>query len=222
MSKTGERIDQAFLPERKIGFMGFSKMLCVLAAVWFAGSIAFCATDVEKSDSELAAEAALWRDASGKKGPLSYPKGNGVRMVSTGHSWVAPAMGTLPKIAAAAGIEGHIITVCSVAGLYGVGNYSAYCAAKHGVTGFMRSCKWEVRKQGIKASTIFPMRVDTEFFADYAKKPEKREMLSAKDLADDIVAVASQNLMSIVKVRYTNFCKRVGAFLFSKKMCQES
>jgi hypothetical protein len=107
MSKTGERIDQAFLPERKIGFMGFSKMLCVLAAVWFAGSIGLAATDVEKSDSELAAEAALWRDTSGKKGPLSYPKGNGVRMVSTGHSWVVPAMGTLPKIAAAAGIKGH-------------------------------------------------------------------------------------------------------------------
>ncbi len=111
-------------------------------------------------------------------------------------------------------IDGHIITVCSVAGLYGAGSYAAYCAAKHGVTGFMRSCKWEMRKRGIKASTIFPMRVDTEFFADYAKKPAKKEMLSAKDIADDIVAVASQNLISIIKVRYTNFCKRVGAFLF--------
>ena len=100
--------------------------------------------------------------------------------------------------------------------LYGVGSYSAYCAAKHGVTGFMRSCKWEVRKRGIKASTIFPMRVDTEFFNDYAKKPAKKEMLSAKDLADDIVAVASQSLFDIVKVRYTNFCKRVGAFLFNR------
>lgn len=116
----------------------------------------------------------------------------------------------------AADIEGHIITVCSIAGLYGVGGYSAYCAAKHGVTGFMRSCKWEVRKRGIKVSTIFPMRVDTEFFAGYAKKPAKKEMLSAKDLADDIVAVARQSLLDIVKVRYTNFCKRVGAFLFNR------
>ena len=116
----------------------------------------------------------------------------------------------------AARIDGHIITVCSVAGLYGVGSFSAYCAAKHGVTGFMRSCKWEMRKRGIKVSTIFPMRVDTEFFNDYAKKPEKKEMLSPKDIADDIVAVASQSLISIIKIRYTNLCKRVGAFLFSR------
>jgi len=40
-------------------------------------------------------------------GPLSYPKGNGLRIVSTGHSWVAPAIKTLPAIAKAAGLDGH-------------------------------------------------------------------------------------------------------------------
>lgn len=38
---------------------------------------------------------------------LSYPKGNGLRIVSTGHSWVAPAMKTLSPIALAAGFDGH-------------------------------------------------------------------------------------------------------------------
>ena len=33
---------------------------------------------------------------------------------------------------------GHIITVSSIAGLYGVPPYSAYCASKHAVTGFNR------------------------------------------------------------------------------------
>ena len=37
----------------------------------------------------------------------SYPKGNGLRIVSTGHSWVAPAMKTLSPIALAAGFDGH-------------------------------------------------------------------------------------------------------------------
>ena len=38
---------------------------------------------------------------------LSYPKGNGLRIVSAGHSWVAPAMNTLGPIALAAGFDGH-------------------------------------------------------------------------------------------------------------------
>jgi hypothetical protein len=38
---------------------------------------------------------------------LSYPKGHGLRIVSTGHSWVAPAMKTLSPIALAAGFDGH-------------------------------------------------------------------------------------------------------------------
>ena len=39
--------------------------------------------------------------------PLQFPKGNGVRLLMTGHSWVAPAVRTLPLLAAAAGFDGH-------------------------------------------------------------------------------------------------------------------
>jgi hypothetical protein len=45
--------------------------------------------------------------AKGSKEPLSFPKGNGLRILMTGHSWVAPARISLPKIAAAAGLDGH-------------------------------------------------------------------------------------------------------------------
>lgn len=40
-------------------------------------------------------------------GPLGFDKGNGLRVLSTGHSWVAPAMHTFPVIARAAGFEDH-------------------------------------------------------------------------------------------------------------------
>lgn len=46
-------------------------------------------------------------NADNSKGPLSYPKGNGLRILMTGHSWVAPGRITLPLIAAAAGYDGH-------------------------------------------------------------------------------------------------------------------
>jgi len=46
----------------------------------------------------------------GSKDSLSYPKGSGLRIVGTGHSWMAPGYRTLPQIAAAAGLEQHLRT----------------------------------------------------------------------------------------------------------------
>ncbi len=45
--------------------------------------------------------------AKAQQDPLQFPKGNGLRILMTGHSRVAPATSSLPKIAAAAGLDGH-------------------------------------------------------------------------------------------------------------------
>lgn len=47
--------------------------------------------------------------AGGNKssGPLKYRKGNGLRILITGHSWVGPAHKTLPGIAGAADLSSH-------------------------------------------------------------------------------------------------------------------
>ncbi|MCK4667280.1 SDR family oxidoreductase [Candidatus Dependentiae bacterium] len=110
-------------------------------------------------------------------------------------------------------IKGHIITISSIAGLYGVPNYAGYCASKHGVTGFQRSLKWEVLKHGIKVSTIHPGRVDTEFFDIYKKKPSRSQMLSPKDIAIYIIAIASRFLPKIIGIRILNMFKRIYYFL---------
>ena len=39
--------------------------------------------------------------------PLKFAKGKGLRILMTGHSWVAPANRTLPGIAKVAGLDGH-------------------------------------------------------------------------------------------------------------------
>lgn len=106
---------------------------------------------------------------------------------------------------------GHIITICSVAGLYGLPhfNYAAYTAAKHGVTGFQRSLTWEARQLGINVSTIFPGRVDTEFFSNYPTRPPQGQMLSARDLADYIVTVAEQRPFKRSLMRILNMGKRI-------------
>lgn len=48
-------------------------------------------------------------NAAGQRKALHFEKGNGLRIVSTGHSWVGPALRTLPEIAAAAGLDGQHI-----------------------------------------------------------------------------------------------------------------
>lgn len=45
--------------------------------------------------------------STGQKEGLQFPKGNGVRLLMTGHSWVEPGRKTLPAMAAAAGYTGH-------------------------------------------------------------------------------------------------------------------
>ena len=107
------------------------------------------------------------------------------------------------------GLRGHILTVCSVAGLYGGPNYAAYCAAKHGVAGFMRSLRWEARKHRVRVSTIYPARINTEFFSDYAVKPQTREMLEPEDIADYLVALICRCPLRIMHVRLRNLGKRI-------------
>jgi len=104
---------------------------------------------------------------------------------------------------------GHIITVCSIAGLFGAPGYSAYCASKHGVTGFCRAVKWELRKQGVRVSTIYPARVDTEFFDNYKERPASRQMLAAADIARHLVAIASRSRAAVLWSRIGNFVRRI-------------
>lgn len=108
-----------------------------------------------------------------------------------------------------AGTRGHIITVGSIAGLFAAPNYSAYTAAKHGVTGFHRSVKWELRKAGIKSSIIYPARIDTDFFDRYPKRPGRGQMLSANDVARYIVAIASRSFWRYLVVRLQLFFLRI-------------
>lgn len=109
--------------------------------------------------------------------------------------------------------QGHIITVSSIAGLFAGPTFSAYCASKHGVTGFIRSLRWEMRKHKIRVSAIYPARVATEFFDNYENKPAEYQMLSAKDIANYLVALATRSPITICRVRTINFFKRLASLI---------
>ena len=117
-------------------------------------------------------------------------------------------------------IKGHIITVSSIAGLFSVPNYSAYCASKHAVTSFMKSIKWELRKYRIKTSTIYPGRINTEFFDIYSKRPSTRQMLNPEYIADYVLAISTKSIFKKKYILIRNLLKRLSNFLsiFTKKL----
>jgi NAD(P)-dependent dehydrogenase (short-subunit alcohol dehydrogenase family) len=60
------------------------------------------------------------------------------------------------------GDGGRIVNMASVLGLRGVGDQTAYCAAKHGVVGFTRALALAVAKRGITVNALCPGWVDTD------------------------------------------------------------
>ncbi len=59
--------------------------------------------------------------------------------------------------------SGHIINMCSMAGLVATPTYTIYAASKHAVHGFSEALRREVKPWGIHVSLIYPGGVSTEF-----------------------------------------------------------
>jgi short-subunit dehydrogenase len=88
---------------------------------------------------------------------------------------------------------GHIINMCSMAGLVATPTYTIYAACKHAVHGFSEALRREVKPWGIEVSMIYPGGVTTEF-ADHAGIKRKTQattpkflLLSAEDVGRAVV-----------------------------------
>lgn len=84
---------------------------------------------------------------------------------------------------------GHIINIASIAGLGGIEEASGYCATKFAVRGISQSLFKEVRKSGIKVTSICPGSVNTEFFNGVDDITANDTMLHSKDIATSIVQI---------------------------------
>ena len=78
--------------------------------------------------------------------------------------------------------SGHIINMCSTAGLIGSPTYTVYAATKHAIHGFSESLRREVKPWGIDVSMIYPGSVKTEF-QSHAGIKRKTGMTTPKALA---------------------------------------
>jgi short-subunit dehydrogenase len=89
--------------------------------------------------------------------------------------------------------SGHIINMCSMAGLVATPTYTIYAACKHAVHGFSEALRREVKPWGIDVSMIYPGGVTTEFgqHAGIKRKTQattpKFLLLSAEDVGRAVV-----------------------------------
>lgn len=77
--------------------------------------------------------------------------------------------------------SGHIINMCSMAGLVATPTYTIYAACKHAVHGFSEALRREVKPWGIHVSMIYPGGVVTEF-AEHAGIQRKTKATTPKAL----------------------------------------
>jgi len=92
--------------------------------------------------------------------------------------------------------SGHIINMCSMAGLVAAPTYTVYSATKHAVHGFSEALRREVKPWGIDVSMIYPGGVKTEFQSHAGIKRKtgattpKALSLSAEDVGRAVVELA--------------------------------
>jgi short-subunit dehydrogenase len=102
--------------------------------------------------------------------------------------------------------EGIVVNVSSVAGLMGVFGFTAYCGAKHAVTGFTQALRSEMKPHGVRVSLLCPPDTDTPMLAEEnASKPretaalsESGGVLSADEVASALLKGLSRNQAVIV------------------------
>lgn len=99
--------------------------------------------------------------------------------------------------------EGYIITIASLAGTNFFENGAAYNASKFGLVGFTQAVMLDLRKYGIKVSTIMPGSVAT-YFNDHVPTDADAWKIQPEDIGELVLNLLQMNprtLPSKIEVR---------------------
>ncbi|MBX2846056.1 MAG: SDR family oxidoreductase [Saprospiraceae bacterium] len=99
--------------------------------------------------------------------------------------------------------KGYIITIASLAGTNFFANGSAYNASKFGLVGFSQAVMLDVRKYGIKTTTIMPGSVST-YFNNRTPSEAESWKIQPEDIGQitvDLLRMHPRTLPSKVEVR---------------------
>ena len=99
--------------------------------------------------------------------------------------------------------EGYVITISSLAGTNFFAGGTAYNASKFGVTGFTQAAMLDLRKYGIKVSTIMPGSVATHFNGNEPNNEDswKIQKEDIGELVVDLLNMNPRTLPSKIEVR---------------------
>jgi 3-oxoacyl-[acyl-carrier protein] reductase len=101
--------------------------------------------------------------------------------------------------------KGYFISIASLAGTNFFETASAYNASKFGLVGFTQAIMLDLRKDGIKVSTIMPGSVATEF-ANHKPNEKDAWKIQPEDIGQivtDLINMPERTLPSKVEVRPT-------------------
>ena len=101
--------------------------------------------------------------------------------------------------------KGYYISISSLAGTNFFQNGSAYNASKFGLTGFTQAVMLDLRKHGVKVSTIMPGSVST-YFNDHQPNETDAWKIQSEDIGKLVVDLLKMNprtLPSKIEVRPT-------------------
>ena len=102
--------------------------------------------------------------------------------------------------------QGYIITISSLAGTNFFATAAAYNASKFGLTGFSQAIMLDLRKYGIKVTTIMPGSVATEFAEQQTNATEDAWKIQPEDIGQmvsDLLNMNPRTLPSKIEVRPT-------------------
>ena len=86
---------------------------------------------------------------------------------------------------------GHLILVSSIAAVHAFEGAGPYCAAKAGAKAFADCLRQEIRRSGVRVTTVLAGSVNTPFWDRYDLGLDRARMLVASDVADAVLAALS-------------------------------
>ncbi|MBS1578269.1 MAG: SDR family oxidoreductase [Bacteroidetes bacterium] len=101
--------------------------------------------------------------------------------------------------------QGYIITIASLAGTNFFEKGSAYNASKYGLVGFSQAIMLDLRKYGVKVTTIMPGSV-TSYFNNHTPTEEDAWKIQPEDIGEMVVGLLKMHprtLPSKIEVRPT-------------------
>ena len=85
--------------------------------------------------------------------------------------------------------SGHILNISSIAGRVGMPHGAGYNASKFALSGFSECLFQELRRDGIKVTTVYPGSTSTGFFDEIPGFSANEYMVRPKDLAASLLHV---------------------------------